>query len=150
VTYPNAQVQEAIAQRFVACKIDTSDDANAALVRRFHQAWTPDVRVLDAEGTELYRWNGYLPPYEFLAQLLVGEGQAWLRLGESERAAVVFAAVTEQHPTAACAPEALYFLGVARYKASHEAKELVAAWHALKSRYPESTWRVRQSFSETP
>ncbi len=148
MTYPNAEVQRTIAGRFVGCQIDTTDVANAPLVRRFRQAWTPDLRVLDRDGVELYRWNGYLPPYEFLAQLLAAEAQGWLRLGENERAAEGFATVVEQHPTAACAPEALYFLGVARYKASHESKDLVGAWHALKTRYPESTWRLRQSFSE--
>ncbi len=149
MTYPNAQVREAIVQRFVACRIDTTDEANTALVRRFRQAWTPDLRVLDGDGVELYRWNGYLPPYEFLAQTLVAEAQGWLRLGENERAAEGFAAVVEQQPTAASAPEALYFLGVSRYKASHDSKQLVAAWHALKSRFPESTWRLRQSYGET-
>jgi thioredoxin-related protein len=81
VTYPNAAVREAIAQRFVPCQIDTLDEANAGLVKKFRQAWTPDLRVLDPDGVELYRWNGYLPPYEFLAQLLVAEAQGWLRLG---------------------------------------------------------------------
>lgn len=150
MTYPNAAVQEAVAQGFVPCQIDVLDDANASLVLRFHEAWTPDLRILDPDGAELYRWNGYLPPYEFLAQLLVGEAQAWLRLGENERAAEVFAEVVDRQPTAACAPEALFFLGVARYKATHQSKDLLAAWHTLRSRHPESTWRLRQSYSETP
>jgi hypothetical protein len=148
VTYPNAAVKEAITQRFVPCRIDTLDASNAPLVQRFREAWTPDLRVLDPDGVELYHWNGYLPPYEFLAQLLVAEAQGWLRLGENARAAGVFAEVLERMPTAACAPEAAYFLGVARFKATHEAKDLVMAWHALRTRYPESTWRVRQSFGE--
>jgi hypothetical protein len=148
VTYPEPAVSEAIASRFVACQINTLEEANGNLVRRFRQAWTPDLRVLDPEGVELYRWNGYLPPYEFLAQLLVAEAHAWLRLGDNDRAADGYAAALDRHPTAACAPEAQYFLGVARYKASHEGKDLLSGWHLLRSRYPESTWRVRVSFSE--
>jgi hypothetical protein len=148
VTYPEAPVIEAITGRFVACQINTLEDANTELVHRFRQAWTPDLRVLDPDGVELYRWNGYLPPYEFLAQLLVAEAHAWLRLGENVRAADSYAAALDRHPTAACAPEAQYFLGVARYKGSHEGRDLIAGWHLLRSRYPGSTWRVRQSFSE--
>jgi hypothetical protein len=149
VTYPQAAVVEAIGSRFVACQINTQEEANAGLVHHFRQAWTPDLRVLDPEGVELYRWNGYLPPYEFLAQLLVAEAQAWLRLGDNQRAASAFAGVLDLFPTAACAPEAQYFLGVARYKDSHEGRDLVGAWHQLRGRYPESTWRLRQSFSES-
>lgn len=149
MTYPQAEVQKAITSRFVPCQINTQDPANAEIVRRFRQAWTPDLRVVDPEGVELYRWNGYLPPFEFLAQLLAAEAHGWLRLGDNRRAAEGYAAVLDQHPTAACAPEALYFLAVARYKDSHEAQDLLGPWHLLKSRYPESTWRIRQSFTET-
>ncbi|MBO0729422.1 MAG: hypothetical protein J2P57_09200, partial [Acidimicrobiaceae bacterium] len=105
-------------------------------------------RILDPDGVELYRWNGYLPPYEFLAQLLVAEAHAWLRLGDNDRAAEGYTAALDRHPTAACAPEAQYFLAVARYKSSHEGRDLLGAWHRLRGRYPESTWRIRQSFSE--
>jgi hypothetical protein len=148
VTYPEAAVADVIGGRFFACQINTQEEANAGIVHRFRQTWTPDLRVLDPEGVELYRWNGYLPPYEFLAQLLVAEAHAWLRLGDNQRAADGFSAMLDRHPTAACAPEAQYFLAVARYKDSHEAGDLMGGWHRLRGRYPESTWRVRQSFSE--
>ncbi len=149
MTYPEPVVAEAIGSRFVACQINTLEESNAGLVHRFRQTWTPDLRVLDTEGVELYRWNGYLPPYEFLAQLLAAEAHAWLRLGDNDRAAECYADVLDRHPTAACAPEAQYFLAVARYKDSHEAKDLMGGWHLLRTRYPDTTWRIRQSFSET-
>jgi len=46
---------------------------------------------LDNDGFELYRWSGYLPPFEFLPQLLVGLGQAYLRTHDEPRAAATFA-----------------------------------------------------------
>ena len=148
MSYPEPAVSEAITGRFVPCQINTQEEGNAELVSRFRQAWTPDLRVLDTDGVELYRWNGYLPPYELLAQLLAAEAHAWLRLGDNDRAANCYEAMLDRHPTAACAPEAQYFLAVARYKSSHEGRDLIGGWRQLRSRYPDSTWRVRQSFSE--
>jgi hypothetical protein len=48
----------------------------------------------------------------------------------------------------AVAPEAQYYLGVARYKASYEGADLAKGWHRLQTRYPESIWRTKQSFIE--
>ena len=48
----------------------------------------------------------------------------------------------------AVAPEAQCYLGVARYKASHEGADLAKGWHRLQTRYPESNWRTKQSFNE--
>jgi hypothetical protein len=36
------------------------------------------------------RWNGYLPPFEFVPQLLVALGQARLRLHAEARAATLY------------------------------------------------------------
>jgi TolA-binding protein len=80
--------------------------------------------------------------------LLAAEAHGWLRLGQHERAAEAYASLLDRLPTAEAAPEAQYFLGVARYRHSHEAKDLLSAWHQLRVRYPESTWRLRQSFNE--
>jgi hypothetical protein len=116
------------------------------------------VRVLAADGFELSRWNGYLPPFEFVPQLLVALGQARLRLHD-EAGAALYEEVLSRFPTSAVAPEAQYYLGVARYKAGHEGADLAKAWHRLQTRYPEtwhrlqtrypeSIWRVKQSFIE--
>ena len=46
------------------------------------------------------------------------------------------------------APEAHYYLAVARYKMSHRAEDLQGAWRLLQARYPESAWRLKQAFTE--
>jgi hypothetical protein len=148
VTYPEASVAAAISTHCVPLQVNTQAGSGAAVVERYRQVWTPDVRVLAADGFELYRWNGYLPPFEFLPQLLVALGQARLRLHDEARAAALYEEVLSRFPTSAVAPEAQYYLGVARYKDSHEGADLAKAWHHLQMRYPESIWRTKQSFIE--
>lgn len=148
VTYPDEMVASLVTSRFVCCQVNTQEQAHKDVVDRYRQVWTPDLRLLDPGGFELYHWNGYLPPGEFLAQLILAQGHAYLRLHEEERSAAAFEEVLRRFPTSSVAPEAQYFLAVANYKASHDGKDLMHGWHRLQVRYPESTWRVRQSFSE--
>lgn len=152
VTYPDEAVQAAIAQHFEPVQIDTQDgtEVTASTVKKFRQVWTPDLRILDAEGVELYRWNGYLPPSEFLAQLLAGRAHALLRSGRDGDAAEAYQDVLTRFPTSMIAPEAAYFAAVAAYRGSGEPPDLIENWQQLQSRYPDSTWRVRQSFIEQP
>ena len=148
MTYPTQAVADTINEDFVPVQVNTQDGTGAAIVECYRQAWTPDLRVLDSDGFELYRWNGYLPPFEFLPQLLVGLGQAYLRKHDEPRAATTFERVIREFPTSAAAPEAEYYYAVATYKHSHEHSDLVDNWDRLRRDHPESTWRVRQSFSE--
>jgi hypothetical protein len=148
VTYPEQSVIDTITTYCVPLQINTQDGSGTAVVEGYRQVWTPDVRVLAADGFELYRWNGYLPPFEFIPQLLVALGQAYLRLHDEARAAVLYEDVLARFPTSAAAPEAQYYLGVSRYKASHQGADLATGWQRLQTRYPESIWRTKQSFSE--
>lgn len=148
MTYPEQSVADTINERFVPVQINTQEEAGHPVVKRYRQVWTPDLRVLDPDGFEYYRWNGYLPPAEYLPQLLVAEAQAHLRMHDEPRAAASFDEVVRRFPTSAVAPEAMYFFAVSKYKASHEGRDLVGNWRKLQSRYPASIWRVKQSFSE--
>ncbi|HVC32353.1 MAG TPA: thioredoxin [Chloroflexota bacterium] len=150
VTYSEPAVDHAIDQRFVPLQIDVTQSASQPLIERFHQAWTPDLRVLGADGFEYYRWNGYLPPFEFLPQLLVAQAQACLRSHDDSGAAAVFDDVLLRFPTSHVAAEAQYWSAVARYKQNHAGSDLMSGWHRLQSRYPESIWRVKQAFAEKP
>ena len=63
-------------------------------------------------------------------------------------AAALYDDVLRRFPTSAVAPEAQYFLAVAKYKASHQADDLRGGWRRLQSRFPDGIWRVKQSFTE--
>jgi hypothetical protein len=148
VTYSDAQVIDTISTRFVPVQINTQEAAGQPLVQRFYQAWTPDLRVVSPDGVDLYRWNGYLPPAEFVPQLLVAQAQTLLRLQDDPGAAAVYREVLERFPTSVVAPEAQYFAAVALYKHSHQAADLLDTWRRLQTQYPSSIWRVKQSFTE--
>ncbi len=148
MTYPTQAVADTINEYLIPIQVNTQDDSGATLVERYRQVWTPDIRILDNDGYELYRWNGYLPPFEYVPQLLAGVGQAYLRKHDEPKAASVFERVIREYPTSAVAPEAEYYYAVSKYKQSHKPEDLMGNWDRLRRDHPESIWRVRQSFSE--
>ncbi len=148
VTYPEPSVADAIHDRFVPIQINVGEHSSKPLLECYHQFWTPDFRILDSDGVELYRWNGYLPPFEFLAQLLAAQAHAYLRLQNNSGAAEIYQDLLERFPTSAIAPEAQYFLAVSKYKASGQPPDLMDNWKRLQRRYPNSVWRIKQSFVE--
>lgn len=150
MTYPQPPVADLIQRFTVPVQIDNSNDANAELVARFKHIWTPDLRVLDSDLNELYRWDGYLPPPEFMPRLIAGLGQARLRSRDFKAAEAHYVDVLTRFPTAFAAAEAQYYLGVSRYRADPETNELLHQWSMLRSRYPASEYRLKQSFKELP
>lgn len=148
VTFPEPAVAGAINNSYIALQINTKEPAAKPVVERYRQVWTPDSRILDADGFEYYRWNGYLPPFEYLPQLLVAEAHARLRRKEVSAAADTYDAVVERFPTSSVAAEAAYFGAVASYRVSKDSADLVKGWERLRSRYPESDWRLKQTMVE--
>jgi hypothetical protein len=148
VTYPEQTVADTIATYFVGVQIPTQEPAATPIIERYRQVWTPDLRVLGPDGFEYYSWNGYLPPFEFVPHLLIGEAQARLRTHDEAGAAELYAQVVQRFPTSQAAAQAQYFFSVAKYKASHEANDLLGGWRQLRLRYPSSIWRIKQSFIE--
>jgi hypothetical protein len=148
VTYPEPAVGETIIQRFIPVQVNTQDGTGAEVIARYRQVWTPDLRVLGADGFEYDGWNGYLPPFEFIPRLLVGQAHALLRQGRDVEAADVCDDVLRRFPSSHTAAEAAYYLAVARYRHSHEAQDLLGNWERLRLRYPGSIWRLKQSMVE--
>ena len=148
VTYPEPAVGEAITQRFVPVQINTQDGTGTEIIARYRQVWTPDLRVLGADGFEYDGWNGYLPPFEFIPRLLLGQAHALLRQGRDLDAADVCEEVVRRFPSSHAAPEAAYYVAVARYRHTHEPRDLLGNWEQLRLRYPDSVWRLKQSMVE--
>jgi len=149
VTYPENAVVE-IVNRTIPVQLDNSKPENDATLKRYRHIWTPDIRLLDGDGVELYGWQGYLPPAEFAARALAGLGQSYLRLRDFDRAEALFVELLKRFPTAWAAPEAQYYLGVTRYRRDPEGNELLHQWAMLRAKYPGSEFRLKQSFKELP
>jgi hypothetical protein len=150
VTYPQSSVIDVIAENAIPVQIDNSKQENNVFLHGIRHIWTPDVRILDHHGFELYRWDGFLPPSEFAARALCGFAMAQLRLKRFDRAEALYVDALTRFSTAYAAPEAQYYLGVTRYRRDPDSDELLTQWASLRSRYPNSEYRVKQSFKDLP
>jgi tetratricopeptide (TPR) repeat protein len=150
VTYPSTLVRDVLLEYSVALQLDNTDAANNAFLHKIHHIWTPDLRVFSHTGDELYRFDGFLPPAEFAARGLCGFGMAALRSKRFDQAEAIYERVLREYSTSYAAPEAQYYLGVTRYRRDPESDELLTQWAQLRSRYPNSEYRVKQSFKDLP
>jgi hypothetical protein len=150
VTYPQDSVIKAITDYSIPVKVDNTIPENRALLHNVHHIWTPDVRVLYHDGFELYRWDGFLPPSEYIARAFCGFAYAYLRLKRYDNAESLYVDVLTRFSTTYAAAEAQYYLGVTRYRRDPDSDELLTQWAGLRSRYPESEYRMKQSFKELP
>jgi hypothetical protein len=150
VTYPQAAVIEAIAQYAIPLQFDNSKSENNRFLHSIHHIWTPDVRVLTHDGFEMYRWDGFLPPPEFIARMECGFAMAYLRSKRFDAAEKIYVDVLKRFSTTYAAPEAQYYLGVTRYRRDPDSDELLTQWANLRSRYPMSEYRMKQSFKDFP
>lgn len=80
MTYPDARVQAAIADRFVPLRLDLFKDRG--VVRPLNVIWTPTLLIADRRGVVHYRSINFLPPDDFLAMLDIGEAKTCLRWAE--------------------------------------------------------------------
>jgi hypothetical protein len=112
--------------------------------KRFNVQWTPVLAVLDSDGVERHRWEGYLPADEFIGQLELGlarsafQREAW---ADAER---MFREVADRHPNTDYAPQAVYYAGVSKYKAG-DPSALPATARQLAARYGDTSWARKSS-----
>ena len=116
-----------------------------AYFHRFDAAWTPTVLVLDPDGAERLRLEGYLPREEFRAHLEMGLARVAFMRKRWEDAEQRYARVVERYPETKAAPEAVYWRGVSRYKATNDHTVLGEVASALGERYPDSVWALKAS-----
>lgn len=145
VTYPNAKVQRYLEEHFVPVKFDLV--AQPEVMDRFGTPWTPTLIVQDADGREHRRSQGYLDPERFVAEMAL----AWLMDAINRRD---FATALDRSSEAlewtkgdpVREPEAIYWSGVAGYKAKEDAQPLLDAWNRLLDEFPESEWAKKVAF----
>ena len=138
MTYPDANVSYAMENHFIPLQIDFNK--NKAMVNRFNVKWTPTLIILDSDGDEHHRFIGFLPPEDFIVQIILGKGKAMFNLDQLDQAIQCFQEILVRSPTTDAAPEAQYFVGVTKYKLSHDPKELKLGLEVLQRDYPNSEW----------
>ena len=103
------------------------------------------MAVLDPGGTKRHQFEGYLTAEEFLAQLELGLALSAFAHEQWAEAQERFRRIVQQFPKSDAAPEALYWAGVAKYKASGDAGALADTARQFKEKYPESVWAKKSS-----
>jgi thioredoxin family protein/tetratricopeptide repeat protein len=145
--YPNERVVQFVNQHFIPVRIHVREQADEwkRVGGRYGVQWTPTILVVDPSGEERHRIEGFLPTDDFLAQLELGWAHEAFGTGQFDEAAKRFRAVVDHHPNTDAAPEALYWAGVSRYKATNDAAALADTAKAFKERYQGSTWAKKST-----
>jgi hypothetical protein len=145
--YPDDRVARVINQHFVPVRVHVKEQPEdfQKLGDRFNAHWTPTTLLLEPDGTERHRIEGFLPTEDFLAQLMLGVAKAAFARQEWERAESLFRDVVEQLPNTSAAPEGLYWSGVARYKRTQDVGALRETGDEFTRRYTDSEWAKRSS-----
>ena len=130
-----------INDNFIALHVHIKE--NPKNFRRFESVWTPTILVLDAEGKERSRLEGYLPKNEFRAYLEMGLARVAFTKKEWAEAERRYAAIAESYPNSYYAPQAVYYRGVSRYSASHDSAELAGTAETLEEKYRGTEWHLR-------
>jgi TolA-binding protein len=105
--------------------------------------WTPSVLLLDSEGKERVRLEGYLPNEDFIAALESGLGRIAFvhkKYADAER---WYDDVVKRLPRSHSAPGAMYWHAVSQYKATNDHTILGRVAEDLRKQYPSSVWAAK-------
>jgi TolA-binding protein len=107
--------------------------------------WTPTIQILDSNGTKRHQFEGFLPSEDFLAQLELGLAHSAFARQKWDEAECWFDDIVKTLPDSDSAAEALYWLGVSRYKECDDAAALRQTAEAFKTHYASSPWAKKSS-----
>ena len=111
-----------------------------AWFHRFDATWTPTVLILDSNGTERYRIEGYLPKEDFRAQLELGLARISFKEKKWKEAEQRYQAIIQNYPESDAAPEAMYWSAVSHYRGTNDHSVLGQLPAQLQEKYPGSIW----------
>ncbi len=145
--YTDPRVVEFVTRHFVPVRVHVKHnaDAFAKLGEKFNAQWTPTILLVDASGEERHRIEGFLPLDDFLSQLSLGLAKAAFARKDHAAAERLYKEIVERYPATDAAPEAQYWTGVARYRATNDAGALKETAQAFDKRYSDSTWAKKAS-----
>ena len=141
--YPEARVTSFVSDHFEPVRLHVKTHPEA--MGRFGANWTPTVMIVDADGKEHYRIEGYLPADDFLAKLELGHAHYLFKTGNFAESEKQFRAIVDNFSNNEAAPEALYWAGVSKYKGSGDGAALGETAKAFQSRYTDSPWAKRST-----
>jgi hypothetical protein len=145
--YPDPRVVEFITEHFEPVRVHVREQADEfkRLGAKFGAQWTPTILIIDPDGEVRHRIEGFLPVDDYLAQLMLGVGKSAFARNRFDDAEQWYERVVQTYPKTEAAPEALYWAGVSRYKASDDAGALQQTARNFRERYTDSSWAKKAS-----
>jgi len=145
--WPDERVARFVNAHFIAARVHPRDtpDAFKKYGELYNAQWTPIVLLLDPDGVEHSRIEGFLPADDFLAQLMLGWARMAFDAGQWAEAERRYREIVDGFPNTDAAAEALYWAGVAPYKATGDPASLKATGRAFKERYKDTPWAKKAS-----
>ena len=145
--YSDSRVIDLVTRHFVPVRVHAvqNRDTFARLGDRFNAQWTPTILIVDAAGNERHRIEGFLPADDFLSQLALGLAKAAFARKDYASAERLYREVIDRYAKTDAAPEAQYWAGVSRYRATNDPSALKDTAKAFADRYNESTWATKAS-----
>jgi hypothetical protein len=134
-SYSDQEIANFINQTFVP--LESHIKEHPAYFKRFEAVWTPTILVMDSQGVERYRIEGYLPKNWFRARLEMGLARVQFMHKKFADAEKIYAAIIEQHADTGVVPEAIYWRGVCHYKATNDHTVLTEVAKELAEKYPD-------------
>jgi hypothetical protein len=145
--YTDPRVVQLVDENFVPVRVHVREqkDDFKRLGAQYGAQWTPTILMLDSSGEERHRVEGFLPADDFIPQLMLGLARIAFHAGDFALAERRFQEIVDKYPSSDAAPEALYWIGVSRYKATGDPAPLAATAAAFKDRYQTTTWAKKAS-----
>lgn len=138
--WPDSDVEELVTGEYIPVRVHVRDQADEfqRLGEEYGAQWTPSVLMLDPSGEERHRMEGFVPVKEFIPNLELGLARVDFSGGRYDEAESRFRHIVDKHPDTNVAPDALYWAGVSRYKATDDPAALQETAAALNEKYPDS------------
>ena len=145
--YPDPRVARFISEQLEPVRVHVREqkDEYKRLSERYDAQWTPTILILDSEGEERHRVEGFLPVDDFLSQVALGLSKSAFQRKDYAEAERRYREVVDKFPSTDAAAEALYWAGVSKYKGSNDASALKATSAAFRERYQDTAWAKKAS-----
>ncbi|HYO79380.1 MAG TPA: hypothetical protein VE010_23140 [Thermoanaerobaculia bacterium] len=130
-------------EHFIPFQANIHDHAQRTAFRRFGALWTPSVLILDADGVERFRIEGFLPKREFHAHLAMALARLVTARKRWADAEPHYARIVEEFADTTVVPEALYWRGVSAYQGRRDHVALETMATEITARFPGNVWAIK-------
>jgi len=103
------------------------------------------VLIMDPNGVERYRIEGYLPVNWFRARLDMGLARVAFMKKKFADAEKAYAAIIAEHSATGVVAEAIYWRAVCAYKATNDHTVLTPAAEELAQKFTNDEWTLKAS-----